>query len=160
MEPFGRPSEEVDLIDGLWCPYFSKFRWPIGGQQQERYASLPRLDDRRMQFGGSRARGGDHRHRPPGEVGEAESEEGRGSFIVVDPIGDAGVIGEGQRQRAATRARRDAHVVQAQPDQGLDERGGERVVAVGPSHERPQYNPWREAKDCGCAGIRVNRRRW
>ena len=94
-----------------------------------------------MQLGGRGTRCGHDSHRKTRSEGEAEGEERRRTLVVVDPIGDPGMIGEGERQRTVAGAGSDADVAQAEISQGLDECGREGVVAVAALHERPQYSP-------------------
>ena len=82
-EPLGGAAEQLQLVDRLPGAHLAQLRRPVGAEQQQRHACLLRLDRRRQQLGGGRARGAGHRHRQPRSLGQPQREEARAALIDV-----------------------------------------------------------------------------
>ncbi len=135
--PLDRRSVDAGLVDRLGGADPLEIGRPVGGDEDERDPAVAGFHRSGQELGGRRPRGAHRHRREAGGPGDAEGEEGRGALVEVRPVGDAGLLGEGQGQRSAARSRGDAGVGHAERGEGPDQRDGELVVAIG--HGREPY---------------------
>ena len=145
VEPAGRPTEEVRLVDGLRRADVVELGRPVGRAHEQRHASQVGLDDGRVQLDGRRAAGGEDDDRLARRGREPEGEEAAAALVVVDVDGDAVVGGQREGQRRRARARADDRVLDAVARPLVDERGAEGGLQVLGSTA-----PWRRHPTTPC----------
>ena len=129
----GVAAEELVLVGGLVGAGVDQRPRPAGGDQHEWLVRMRRLQHGRKQVGRRCSRGGQHRHRRPGALGQAEPQEARRPLVQPhvqpeqsDPIRLERLVG----QRRAARAGSQHQVGHPVADQlGDDHPGAQRGVA-------------------------------
>ena len=83
-EPADRPSEQLQLVDGLIGAGLPQFGGPVGGQEDEGNPGGVGFHHSRKQVGDRGAGGGDHRRRMPTDPGDSQRKEARRTLIDED----------------------------------------------------------------------------
>jgi hypothetical protein len=98
-EPPHGPAVQVVLVDGLGRRDVAQFGRAVGGAHDQRHLGLVGLDDGAVEVSGGRpARAQQHRGPSRGET-QAEGQERRRAFVVMDVHAQLGPVGEGDGER-------------------------------------------------------------
>ncbi len=128
VRPADRRTEEAALVGGLVGAGATQLVGAVGGEHQQRHPGMAGLEHGRVQVGDGGARRRDHRHRPPGQLGQAEGEEAGRALVHADvqpqPPGRVGLLQRvGQRRRPRPRA--EHRLTDATSDHLVHEHGGQ-----------------------------------
>ncbi len=133
VKPLRVAAVERALVDSLGCAHIAKLRGAVGGEDQQRNAAVPRLDDSGREVDRGRAGGAEDGDGRSLRLGHPQREEAARTLVEMHPGTHIRMALQLDRERRRARAGAETDIADAGARQFIDERAHEAMedVALG-----------------------------